>query len=405
MSTALGNQRIPMPGLPRSAQSLLQMLEGMHCGQLTLKTPEGDILQFQGAESGIHAEWVVNDWRILSLLARDGDIAFGRGYMEGLWESSDPVALLRLAIANRGMVEKYIEGSWFRRLIFTLLNRLLRANTRRGSRKNISFHYDLGNEFYQLWLDSSMTYSSALYDGDDSLTLTDAQERKYARALSALNLAPGSRLLEIGCGWGGFAEYAARRGFFVHGITLSKEQLAYAKERLEKQGLSHLTEFSLMDYRDLQGHYDGIVSIEMLEAVGAEWWSSYFQQIHQLLRRGGRALIQSITIADARFSAYQKSSDFIRHYVFPGGMLPSPARLQEEISTAGLQLLERKDFGQDYARTLRIWRQRFDIQEEAVKSLGYDSVFCKMWRFYLVYCEAGFAEGEIDLTQVTLTHG
>ncbi len=281
MSTALGNQRIPMSGLPRSAQSLLKMLEGMHCGQLTLKTPEGEILQFQGAESGIQAEWVVNDWRILSLLARDGDIAFGRGYMEGLWESSDPVALLRLAIANRAMVEKYIEGSWSRRLIFTLLNRLLRANTRRGSRKNISFHYDLGNEFYQLWLDSSMTYSSALYDGDDSLTLTDAQERKYARALSALNLAPGSRLLEIGCGWGGFAEYAAR----------------------------------------------------------------------------------------------------------------------------GLQLLERKDFGQDYARTLRIWRHRFDIQEEAVKSLGYDSVFCKMWRFYLVYCEAGFAEGEIDLTQVTLTHG
>lgn len=249
MSTALGNQRIPMSGLPRSAQSLLKMLEGMHCGQLTLKTPEGEILQFQGAESGIQAEWVVNDWRILSLLARDGDIAFGRGYMEGLWESSDPVALLRLAIANRAMVEKYIEGSWSRRLIFTLLNRLLRANTRRGSRKNISFHYDLGNEFYQLWLDSSMTYSSALYDGDDSLTLTDAQERKYARALSALNLAPGSRLLEIGCGWGGFAEYAARRGFFVHGITLSKEQLAYAKERIEKQGLSHLTEFSRLFVR------------------------------------------------------------------------------------------------------------------------------------------------------------
>lgn len=405
MSTVFDNRRVPVNRLPRSAQTLLKMLEGMGCGQLTLKTPEGEIMQFQGTESGLHADWVIHDWRILSCLARDGDIAFGRGYMEGLWESSDPVALLRLAIANRAMVEKYVEGSWSRRLIFTLLNRLLRANTRRGSRRNIAFHYDLGNDFYQLWLDNSMTYSSALYDGEDALSLEAAQEKKYARALNALNLAPGARILEIGCGWGGFAEYAARCGYFVHGITLSTEQLAFARERLNRKGLDHFTEFSLTDYRDMQGHYDGIVSIEMLEAVGAEWWPSYFQQIRQLLRRGGRALIQSITIADERFSAYQKSSDFIRHYVFPGGMLPAPARLLAEIRAAGLQMLERKDFGQDYARTLQLWRQQFDRQEEAIEALGYDPVFRRMWRFYLMYCEAGFAESEIDLTQVTLSHG
>lgn len=404
MSTVASTPSSTTTRYPRAARTLLRMLEHLQIGHLTLHTPEGETLHFDGAEPGLEAEWTILDWRVLTILARDGDIGFGRAYMESLWESNDLVALLRLAIGNRDMVEKYVEGAFTRRLWFWIFDRLLRANTKKGSRRNIAFHYDLGNDFYQLWLDSSMTYSSALYEGNYMLTLSAAQERKYARALDELMLEPGARILEIGCGWGGFAEYAAARGYFVHGITLSKEQLAYAQERLQRAGLSERVEFSLTDYRDLREQYDGIVSIEMVEAVGAAWWPTYFGQLRKLLRLGGRALVQSITIADYRFNSYQKSSDFIRRYVFPGGMLLSPSRLRKEIEAAGLRQLQRKDFGLDYARTLRLWRESFECQEEALNKLGYDSVFRRMWRFYLVYCEAGFMEGETDLTQVTLSH-
>ena len=394
-----------MGNLPRAASMLHRLLtQHMQVGSLELRTPGGDTLRFDGIEDGPHAYWEIHDWRVVRSILQDGDVGLGRAYFEGLWDSPDPAQLIALALHNRHAVDAWIQGSWWRRRFFWLLDQL-RPNTRRGSRRNIAEHYDLGNDFYRLWLDPSMSYSSACFDGDAHDDLVQGQERKYALALEGLALPAGAQILEIGCGWGGFAEYAARQGYRVHGITLSQEQLRYAQERMRNAGLSDRVELEFCDYRDVKGLYDGIVSIEMFEAVGREWWSTYFRRITSQLRAGGRALLQTIHIADAQYRQYCTGSDFIRRHVFPGGFLPSPTALQEELHAARLQILGQRQFGQDYARTLRAWRMRFDAESEALQQLGYDETFQRLWRFYLAYCEGGFQEGTLGVGQWTLTHG
>lgn len=390
--------------LPTSARLLFNLLERLPEGRLTVRGPSGEIWTFVGEVDGIEAEWLIHDWAAVNATLRDGDIGFGRSYREGSWDSPDVTSLIRLALRNRHLLEQYIQGHWARRGLYWLADRLLRRNSRTGSRRNIAQHYDLGNDFYRLWLDPSMTYSSAYYGNQREQSLESAQQAKYQAALEALQLQPGATILEIGCGWGGFAEHAARRGYRVRGLTLSREQRQYAEERIVQRGLAELASFHYQDYRDEVGHYDGIVSIEMFEAVGQEWWSTYFGQIRQLLRPGGRAVIQTISIRDDRFERYASGSDFIRRYVFPGGLLPSPARFSQSLMAAGLQVLGRLDFGQDYAITLRHWRESFDRETKALGELGFDAAFRRLWRFYLSYCEAGFAESELDVGQWTLCH-
>ncbi|MEY2342138.1 class I SAM-dependent methyltransferase [Acidithiobacillus sp. IBUN Pt1247-S3] len=388
----------------RKARLLFQLLDRhLQCGSLELHTPEGDIWNFHSAESGPRAHWRIYNWRVIDRIVRDGDVGMGRAYFEGFWDSTDPAQLIALAVRNRAALEAWIQGSWWRRRLFWLLDQF-RANTERGSRKNIAEHYDLGNDFYRLWLDPSMSYSSACFEDNSEQSMEQAQERKYAMALESLRLQPGAKILEIGCGWGAFAEYAARQGYQVYGITLSQEQLRYGRERLEKAGLTHRASLEYCDYRKVKGLYDGIVSIEMFEAVGRDWWPTYFRRINSLLRSGGRAVVQSIHITDELYAQYCSGSDYIRRHVFPGGFLPSPKALQEELQAARLQIMGRKQFGQDYARTLRYWRERFDAQSKALGEMGYDQTFQRLWRFYLAYCEAGFREASIDVGQWTLAH-
>ncbi len=404
MSTAAANSSSSISNVPPSIRFLFRRLENLPYGRLETQGPHGEFWMHEGKEAGHAASWKVHDWKALRRILRDGDIGFGETYVEQLWDSPDLTALIRLALRNRNLLEALIQGHWSRRLLFWLSDRLLRRNSKAGSRRNIAQHYDLGNPFYQLWLDPSMTYSSAYFAGNHAQSLESAQTAKYQAALDALHLAPGATILEIGCGWGGFAEHATRQGYRVRGLTLSKEQLTYAQNRIAQLGLDSLASFHYQDYRDEQGRYDGIVSIEMFEAVGREWWPSYFQQIHQLLRPGGRALIQTISIRDERFPSYLRGSDFIRRHIFPGGLLPSPSAFAEELQKAKLQVLQRLEFGQDYALTLAHWRERFDAQSQALFQLGYDSSFQRLWRFYLSYCEAGFSEGELDVGQWTLSH-
>jgi cyclopropane-fatty-acyl-phospholipid synthase len=293
-------------------------------------------------------------------------------------------------------------GSWTGRLFYRLRH-LLRANTRAGARKNIHAHYDLGNAFYRSWLDETMTYSSALFAGCPEATLAQAQSAKYERILSVLGVRSGDTVLEIGCGWGGFAEHAARtRGCHVRGITLSSEQLAYARERIRAAGLSGLVELSLTDYRDIGGRYDHVVSIEMFEAVGERYWPDYFGAVRARLKPGGRALVQTITIADELFEQYRRGTDFIQQYVFPGGMLPSLSALRAQAGQAGLAVGECMAFGKDYAETLKRWRQRYLCVAAALRPLGFDARFERLWQFYLAYCEAGFRAGSTDVVQVEL---
>ena len=281
----------------------------------------------------------------------------------------------------------------------------MNANSLEGSRRNIASHYDLGNDFYSLWLDPSMTYSSARFDGDASLSMQDAQTRKYQRMLDLLELPERKSLLEIGCGWGGFAEHAARTAQHqVRGITLSREQLDYARARIRQGRLQDLCRFDLQDYREESRQYDGIVSIEMFEAVGEAYWPAYFDTLKRSLKAGGRAVVQTILIDDALFERYRTGSDFIQQYVFPGGMLPSSRRFKDEAVRAGLTVTAEEYFGLDYAETLRRWRIAFNAQTESVRKLGFDERFMRIWQFYLAYCEAGFRAGSIDVAQFRLEH-
>lgn len=387
--------------LPASAKIILAMLQKIRRGRLRLIHPNG-FQQYFGAVDAVAVSLHIKHWSGLSQIIRKGDIGFAEAYRDGLITTDDLTGLLRLALQNRQALEQAIEGTWWGRLMYQLRHRF-RTNTRKGSKKNIHAHYDIGNHFYQRWLDSSMTYSSAWFDGDFGQTLEAAQSAKYQRILDQLNPAPGARILEIGCGWGGFAEHAARQGFEVHGITISDAQLTYARHRIQQAGFEGQVKLEHCDYRDLHGQYDHIVSIEMFEAVGEQFWPGYFRQIFRCLKPGGSAMVQTITIANERFESYRKGTDFIQQYIFPGGMLPCPDVLHALAWDSGLKLDQIDEFGFDYAETLRRWRSAFEKALPELKPIGFDDAFNRIWRFYLCYCEAAFDERATSVAQLRLT--
>jgi cyclopropane-fatty-acyl-phospholipid synthase len=386
---------------PTAARTMLQMLQRLRHGSLTLQLPDGSIQRF-GDGQGPSASLSLHNWNVCGAALKSGDIGFAETYIARDWHTPDLTALLRLLITNRRDIEDMVYGSWLGRLAYRARH-LLNRNSKTNSRKNIHAHYDLGNAFYELWLDDTMNYSSAWFETPEQ-SMGDAQRAKVRRALTMAGVKPGDRVLEIGCGWGALAEMATTEfQASVTGVTLSTEQLAFANQRMEKLGTSGQADLRLQDYRDISdGPYDAICSIEMVEAVGREYWPTYFASVAKLLKPGGQACIQSIVIDDALFERYIRSTDFIQQYVFPGGCLPSPARFRAEAERAGLQVVDQFAFGADYARTLQLWRDAFMHQRERVLQLGFDERFMRIWEFYLAYCEAAFAEGNTDVMQFTL---
>ncbi|SEU35626.1 cyclopropane-fatty-acyl-phospholipid synthase [Burkholderia cepacia] len=384
------------PALPLSSRLFVALLRRLRHGHVILVTPEGAQYVFGDPHCQPAATLQIRDWRACRAILRAGDIGFAEAYRARQVDTPDLVALLRLAIRNEPAIAQTLTGGRVARLWYALRHRL-RMNTRAGSRRNIHAHYDLGNRFYGLWLDDTWTYSSACFDGDEQRSLADAQAAKYQRIVASLGLRAGMHVLEIGCGWGGFAMYAARQGIRVRALTISEAQYALAVERIARAGLSDRVTVELRDYRDIDGQYDAIVSIEMFEAVGEAFWPVYFDTLGQHLKAGARALIQSITIAEPQFEAYRASSDFIREFIFPGGMLPSADRFVDAAGRAGLAAEPVLAFGLDYARTLRAWREAFEDHVDAVRALGFDETFIRTWRLYLAYCEAGFAERRTDV--------
>lgn len=376
---------------------LFKRLDKLHAGELTVVTPDGQTREFQGQQKGEKARIELRDWRVVANMIRKGNIGFAEDYREGHWETDNLIGLTTLGLMNKQALRQYIQGSSFSR-ITSMLSYLTNLNTLRGSRKNIHAHYDLGNDFYKLWLDSTMTYSSAIYkDGDTSLV--DSQHNKYDRIIDCLDTNSGN-VLEIGCGWGGFAERVTHRGdFAVKGITLSDEQHEYATKRLGQNA-----DICLEDYRNQQGKFDRIVSIEMFEAVGERYWQTYFQKVKSLLDTKGKAVIQTITMNEKDFPKYRKGGDYIRSFIFPGGMLPSPTRFKQEAEKAGLRVENSYFFGLDYARTLEEWLKTFDEKVTDVKAMGFDDGFIRLWRLYLAGCSAGFRTGQTDVMQVELSH-
>ena len=401
MNTTTHPLASPERALPLAARTLLRLLQGLSVGALDVQLPDGQCLHF-GTQPAPRAAIRIHDWPAFGAILARGDIGFGEGFVEGHWSTPDLPALLELLLANRSALERALYGRWWGSLLHRLRH-AWRRNSRSGSRRNVHAHYDLGNAFYRLWLDASMNYSSAWFNGDSTADLTAAQNAKVERALDAVGLQPGQRVLEIGCGWGAVAEAAARRGAQVTGLTLSTEQLAWAQDRLARAGLAERADLRLQDYRDLdEGPYDAIVSIEMFEAVGRAYWEGFFSLLQRRLAPGARACIQTITIRDDLFDRYVRSTDFIQQYIFPGGLLPSAGAFRAEAQRAGLRIEREQSFGADYAETLRRWRLRFLEQERAVRDLGFDTRFVRIWDFYLAYCQAAFAAGNTDVVQFTL---
>ncbi len=390
-----------------SADTLLKLLSKLQSGFLRLTLPNGELKEFGNYQDSLHAEIHILDWSVFKQVLSHGDIGFAESYIRGQWNTSDLKAILELAIRNRTILEKAIYGKWYGSLIYRLKH-WLRDNSKSGSRKNIHAHYDLGNAFYTLWLDPSMSYSSAWFCEGAQQSLADAQRAKINRILQAIHSKPGDHLLEIGCGWGGFMEEALRAGSTVTGLTLSTEQQSFAQHRLEKvqQETSYKNTFEvrLQDYRDSKEQFDGIASIEMFEAVGEKHWAEYFQTIAARLKRGGKACIQTIVIAEELFERYRHNTDFIQQYVFPGGMLPSRTSFRAYAERAGLNVETEFAFGHDYARTLCLWRDSFNQKLHEISQLGFDEAFIRLWNFYLMYCAAGFSERNIDVVQFTLSH-
>ena len=389
--------------LPWAARTFVSMLSKLKVGSLTLVDPQGRSMLFGKQGEWPHAQLTVHDWSCAAAIMRQGDIGFAESYRREWVDCPDLLNLFRLALRNEDAVNS-VHGTWWALLLKRLAHWVLRDNNRKGSRRNILAHYDLGNDFYRLWLDPSMSYSAAIFkDGVDG-DLEVAQHAKYDRLLDAIGAGPGQHILEIGCGWGGLAERAAQRGIRVTGITLSDEQLAWANERMQRQGLASLVDLSICDYRDVQGQFDHIVSIEMFEAVGLRHWSGFFSMVKRTLKPGGKVAIQTIDMADNRFDAYVNSTDFIQQYIFPGGMLPSPSRFRQLAAQAKLDVKDEFSFGIDYAETLNRWLQQFEARLEDIKTLGFDESFIRIWRMYLAYCEAGFREQRTDVKQWLLTH-
>jgi len=387
---------------PMAARRVLQLLEKMEHGTLTVQFPDRSSKVY-GNGAMPHAAISLRNWNVFLASMKSGDIGFAETYIAGDWTTPALSDLLRVMIQNRRVVEDLIYGSWWGRMIYRVKH-LLNRNHKANSRKNIHAHYDLGNAFYELWLDGTMNYSSALFEGDFSRTMQTAQNAKVRRALQATDVKAGSRVLEIGCGWGALAEMATlEMGAHVTGVTLSTEQLAFANARMKWNGKAAQADLRLQDYRDIDdGPYDAVCSIEMIEAVGQEYWPTYFQTVSKMLKPGGKACIQSIVIDDALFDRYVKSTDFIQQYIFPGGCLPGPSEFRRQARLAGLEVVDELKFGPDYAETLRRWRHDFLAHEAQVLTLGFDTAFIRTWEFYLAYCEAAFDEANTDVIQFTL---
>jgi cyclopropane-fatty-acyl-phospholipid synthase len=380
-----------------ATDQLLRRFDRVERGRLRLVTPDGRERVFEGRSDGSVADLKLHDWSVIPALARHGDIGLADGYRSGKWDTADLQSLMNFGLENRHSLRGLTLGATlYRRL--SAFSYMLRMNTLRGSRKNIHAHYDLGNDFYSLWLDPTMTYSSALYKSAGD-SLTQAQYNKYDRIIDAMDT-PSGKVLEIGCGWGGFAERALDRGdYSVKGITLSSAQNDYARNRLGNKA-----QIALEDYRTQKGAYDRIVSIEMFEAVGEKFWPTYFGQIRRLMKENGRAVIQTITMNDQDFPRYRQGADFIRSFIFPGGMLPSPAAFRHVAGNSGLMVENEFFFGKDYARTLETWLATFDRKRVDVQALGYDEGFIRLWRMYLSACAAAFNTGHINVMHAELRH-
>lgn len=386
-----------------SAHLLLKALERLSVGRLTLRLPDGTTRSFGSADATLQADLSVKRWRFFRRVLMDGDIGFAEAYMAGDCDSSDLSTLITVLASNMESLGRVSYANPLQNVFLKLLHRR-RNNTRRGSKRNIQAHYDLGNDFYSLWLDRTMSYSAALYAGRADKSLEAAQTDKYQRILDRIDARQGDSILEIGCGWGGFAEAAARRGLRVTAVTISRQQLEFAQRRLAQAGLGDRVDLQFRDYRDIEGCYDHIVSIEMVEAVGENYWPDYFRALKRHLFPGGSALVQAIVIADHLFETYRQHPDFIQTHIFPGGMLLSPTRITEQCRRAGLKIAELYSFGLDYAYTLENWLQRFDKMADQIAAQGFDERFRRMWRYYLAYCAAGFASGRTDVLQAHFKH-
>ena len=381
--------------LARDTRLVFELLEKLQGGLLEIRLPGGDCRLFGDGEHGVTLH--VHDEAMFGQVLAKGDIGLTEAYLDGQWDSPDITGLMTLLAANREQLKKAVYGSW-RNLLAARIRHWLNNNSRSGSKRNIMAHYDLGNDFYRLWLDPSMSYSAAIYRQADDGSLETAQHAKYRRILNCLSAEPGQTVLEIGCGWGGFADMAVQHGLKTTGVTLSPAQLEWAQKRVPAADLR------LQDYRDLDEQFDHVVSIEMFEAVGERWWPTYFKTLAKSLKPGGKAVVQSITIRDDIFPEYRRSTDFIQQYIFPGGMLPSRAAFRAAAAKQGLVVREEFGFGRDYARTLAEWRHAFEARWPDIQKLGFDEPFRRLWRMYLCYCEAGFLAGNIDVVQFELVH-
>jgi cyclopropane-fatty-acyl-phospholipid synthase len=397
---------------PAAARSALQLLQRLRHGSLTMQLPDGSMQVFgnhQQHGDAPTAAMTLKNWNVCAAALKSGDIGVAETYIAGDWTTPNLTDLLTVFICNRQEIEDVVYGHWIGRLWYRIKH-LLNRNTKANSQKNIHAHYDLGNAFYSLWLDDSMNYSSAWFEGALDQPLRLAQNAKVRRALRMANVQKGDRVLEIGCGWGALAEMGTVEfKASVTGVTLSTEQLAFANQRMhqlgERLGLGSRTDLRLQDYRDIaDAPFDAICSIEMVEAVGREYWPTYFQTVARLLKPGGRACIQSIVIDDSLFERYISSTDFIQQYIFPGGMLPSRPSFRAAAAQQGLLVRNEYAFGTDYARTLAEWRHAFETRWPEIQKLGFDEHFRRLWRLYLCYCEAGFLAGNIDVVQFELAH-
>jgi cyclopropane-fatty-acyl-phospholipid synthase len=382
-----------------ATRQALKLAARLQRGALTVTLPDGRKLLFQGSEAGPQAELVVHDFGFAARLSDSGDIGIAEAYLRREWDTPDLAKFLELFAANYPVIQTLLAGKPLVRL-WQMFQHFRRRNTKAQARKNIHAHYDLGNRFYGAWLDRTMTYSSALFSPGET-DLATAQNRKYQALAEQTGIKAGDHVLEIGCGWGGFAEYAAREiGCRVTGLTISQEQFDFAQKRIADAGLSDRVTFKLQDYRDEKGTYDRIASIEMFEAVGEAFWPAYFEQLRDRLRPGGTAGLQVITIRDESFKVYRRELDFIRAYIFPGGMLPTPTIMKTLGAKFGVPLTHEHAFGLDYAATLASWRDRFRAAWPQLIPMGFDERFRRMWEYYLAYCEAGFRTGNIDVRQM-----
>ena len=389
------------PNLPRYFEAVFAKSVDMKNGRLDMVLPDSRIFRAEGAGQGPIAEIHIHNVDVFARLIREGDLGFCEAYLDGWWSTPDLQAFLDLVHAGNDDIYDGFLGLKIARA-YERFRFWLQSNSKSQARKNISYHYDLGNDFYKLWLDDTMTYSSALFQtGQESLEV--AQIAKYASMVDQMGAQPGDHVLEIGCGWGGFAEYAAReRGLKVTGLTISREQYDYAVDRIARAGLSDQVEIKMQDYRDETGLYDGIASIEMFEAVGEKYWPVYFKTLRDRLKPGKQATLQIITVQHRRWQIYRNTVDFIQKYIFPGGMLPSPVVLREEVQKAGLEVAGSIEFGESYSQTLRRWYDTFNDRWDEVAALGFDDRFRRMWNFYLTSCAATFHFRNCDVTQITV---